>query len=254
MQAMRSVLYVIAAVTVLGVRTLSAQASARAGTQSGAQSGTQSGTQATASAGTTLPTLPSLHDTMFVRIGNDVIGRGITTWQRFGLEQLQVYTWISAADGEIITDSLFTDPSTLRPIRESRVTRDTTYLVHFTRDTLFISRLFDDKSTTSHAVAPSPDLYSSASIGMLAATMPLQRGASRSSLVFYGPPSRRDTQWVVLLVRSREMLNGRAAWRVVANRRADSTAYWVDEATRRILQMDEFEGTAKVTFRPPPAP
>jgi len=244
MQAMRSVMLVVAALGVLGVRSIRAQARA----------GTPSGTQATASASAVLPQLPTLHDTMIVRIGNDIIGRGITTWQRFGLEQLQVYTWVSALDGETITDSLFTDPSTLRPIRESRVTGDTTYLVHFTHDTLFISRLFNGQSTTSHAVAPSPDLYSSASVGMLAATMPLQRGASRSSLVFYGPPSQRGTQWVVLLVRSREMLSGRAAWRVVANRRADSTAYWVDEATRRILQIDEFEGTTRVTFRPPPAP
>jgi hypothetical protein len=198
----------------------------------------------------TLPTLPARHDTMLVRIGANVIGRGITVWQRFGLEQLQVYTWTSAEDGDTVIDSLFADPNTLRPIRETRVTRDTSYLVHFTRDTLFVSRLFEGKSTTSHSAAASPDLFSSASVDMLAATMPLQRGASRSVLTYYAPPSKSGTQWVVLLVRSREMLNGRAAWRVVANRRADSSVVWVDEATRRILQRDEFEGAMRVTFRP----
>lgn len=203
---------------------------------------------AQSSATSTLPVLPERHDTMLVRVDGNLIGHGITLWRRLGLEQVQVYTWL-AADGDSVTDSLFLDPQTLRPIRETRVTRDTTFLVHYTRDTLFISRLFAGQTNTSHSVAPTVELYSSASIPMLAATMPLRSGASRSALTFFAPPATVGTQWVVLIVRARERLGGRAAWRVVANRRADSTAYWVDEATRQILQMDVFEGPTRVTFR-----
>ncbi len=220
----------------------------------GALFAAEASAQVGASGGAAVPTLPARHDTMIVRLDGNVIGRGITQWQRLGLEQLQVYTWLSALDADTVTDSLFVDPSTLRPIRETRVTRDTTFQVHFTRDTLFVSRLFGGRTVTSFTVAPTTELYSSASIEMLAATMPLRNGASRSVLAFFAPPAARGTEWVVLVVRSRTLVSGRAAWRVVANRRADSTAYWVDEATRRILQFDEFEGPTRVVIRPASVP
>lgn len=202
-----------------------------------------------ASAQSGAPTLPARHDTMTVAVDGAVIGRGITRWERIGLEQVQIYTWIAALDGDAVTDSLFVDPQTLRPIRQTRVTRDTTYLMHFMRDTVFISRRVGEWTSTSRSLAPQVELYSSSSIDMLAATMPFRTGASRSVLAFYGPPARVGSRWVVLLVRSRVTLGGRSAWRVVANTQRDSTAYWVDERTRQILQMDVFEGPTRVTFR-----
>lgn len=200
-----------------------------------------------------LPALPERHDTLTVAFDGAVIGRGILTWVRRDLEQLQVYEWTSAADGSRVIDSLFTDPRTLLPIREIRIVGDSVHRVHFASDTIFLTVTAGGRSVTSHAVAPAVPIHSSAAIEMLAATMPLERGATRRVFAFYAPPSRLGARATLLRVEAPEVVEGRPAWRVTADTPGGGTTFWVDAATRTVLRMDVREGNGHVTFRRLPA-
>jgi hypothetical protein len=196
-----------------------------------------------------LPTLPERRDTLTVAFGTRVIGRGIMTWTRRGGEQLQVYVWTSASDGSSVTDSLFADPRTLRPLREVRIVEDTVITVLFERDTIWLLTTVAGRQTTSRAVAPPPELYSSAAIESLAATMPLESGATKSFRTYYAPPSTIGVRSTMLSVEETVRIDGRAAWRVVANTPGGGTTFWVDAETRTVLQSETREGDALFTFR-----
>jgi hypothetical protein len=196
-----------------------------------------------------VPVLPTRHDTLTVSYAGTVIGRSTMTWLRRDREQLQVYVWTNAADGSRVTDSLFADPISLEPIREVRLHGDTTVTVIFGRDTVFLTTTVNGRPETSRAVAPAAVLYSSASIESLAATMPLQPGASRRVLTYYAPPSTLGLRRTVIRVEARESVRGRAAWRIVADTPGGGTTYWIDAETRAVLQSDVREGDAVITFR-----
>lgn len=193
--------------------------------------------------------LPIRHDTLTVSYGDAVIGRGIMTWAPYGREHLQVYVWTSAADGSSVTDSLFAHPTTLLPVREVRTTGDSKVTVFFGRDTVFVTTSDSGRSSTAWAVAPPEELYSSASIESLAASMPFVRDASRSMLTFYAPPSKLGVRRTTIRVIDQEAIEGRAVWRVVADTPGGGTTFWVDAATRTVLQSDVREGSALITFR-----
>jgi hypothetical protein len=97
-----------------------------------------------------LPALPERHDTLTAVYAGTVIGRGVMTWTRSGLEQLQVYIWISAADGMKVIDSLFADPTSLRPVREVRAIGDTVVTVLYARDTVFLATASAGARRSSH--------------------------------------------------------------------------------------------------------
>jgi hypothetical protein len=198
---------------------------------------------------TRLPTLPARHDTLAVSYAGSVIGRGIMTWARHGREQLQVYAWLGAHEGQGVTDSLFSNPATLAPVREVRTVGDTTITVFFGRDTVFITTTVADRSETKWAVAPNAPMFSSASIESLAATMPFERGASRQLLTFYAPPSTLGVRRTTIRVEERESVLNRVAWRIVADTPGGGTTFWVDALTRTVLQSDVREGSAVITFR-----
>ncbi len=198
---------------------------------------------------TVLPALPDRHDTLTVAHAGTVIGRGVMTWVRHGLEQLQVYVWTSAFNGPSVTDSLFANPATLLPVREVRTIGDTSVTVFFGRDTVFLTTAVAGRSSTSWALAPADPLYSSASIESLAATMPFERGASRSVLAFHAPPSTLGIRRTSIRVEEREPVQGVAAWRIVVDTPGGGSVFWVDEATRTVLQSDVREGNAVITFR-----
>jgi hypothetical protein len=197
-----------------------------------------------------LPALPERHDTLTAVYAGTVIGRGVMTWTRSGLEQLQVYIWISAADGMKVIDSLFADPTSLRPVREVRAIGDTVVTVLYARDTVFLATASAGSTVTSWAVAPTEALFSSASIESLAATMPLSRGSTRIALVFYAPPSRLGVQRVSISVEDVQVVGGRPAWRVIAGTPGGGTTFWVDAPTRTVLRSETREGRAVITFRP----
>jgi hypothetical protein len=197
-----------------------------------------------------LPALPERHDTLTVASADAVIGRGVMTWTRLGLEQLQVYFWLGAADGSPVIDSLFADPTSLVPVREVRVSGGTIVTVLYARDTVFLTTASAGASVTSWAVAPRDALFSSASIESLAATMPLERGSTRTILVFFAPPSRLGIQRVPIKVEGDEIVDGRPAWRVVAGTPGGGTTFWVGATTRTVLRSETREGSAVITFRP----
>lgn len=195
-----------------------------------------------------LPALPERLDTLTVRYAETVIGRGIMRWTRQDGTQLQVYTWTSAFDGSSVIDSLFSDPSTLRPTREVRVVGDTTHVVEFEEHAVIVRTLVPG-SATAASMMTEADLYSSASIEMLVASMPLVAGASRDVRTFYAPPSRLGTQSTRIVVVAREVVDDRAAWRVTASTPGGGSTFWVDESSRTVLRMDTREGEAVITFR-----
>lgn len=193
-----------------------------------------------------LPRLAARHDTLDIRYAGQSIGTGIMEWRYVNGEHLQVYIWRSA-DGSSVTDSLFAHAETLRPRREVRVTADTVITVVFERDTIWV--LSQPGGGLRRSPTQGADYYSSASLEALAAAMPFEVGATRWVNAYYAPPSPRGAQWVMLKVEARDTVAGRAAWRVTAGTSGGGTVYWVDAATRTVLQSDLREGEALITFR-----
>jgi hypothetical protein len=194
------------------------------------------------------PTLPERLDTLTVRFAETVIGRGVMHWTRQNGTHLQVYVWTSAFDGSSVTDSLFSDARTLRPQREVRVAGDTTHVIEFT-DQGVTARTIAGGAIVSVTRVVEAGLYSSASIEALAASMPLESGASAEFRTYYAPPSRHGALTTRFKVVSREAMSGRPAWRVTASTPGGGSAFWVDEATRTVLLMETREGEAVITFR-----
>ena len=193
--------------------------------------------------------LPARHDTLVVRYGETVIGRGVLQWSRNGSELLQVYVWTSAMDGVSVTDSLFADASTLLPRREVRVLGDTTVVVEFGPGSLRVRTVAAGRDVEADSKPLPRGLFSSASIEALAASMPLETGATSRVAVFYAPPAKFGTRDTEIRVVGSEVLAGRSAWRVEAATVLGGTTFWIDAATRTVLQSDTREGDALITFR-----
>lgn len=194
------------------------------------------------------PALPERMDTLIVRYAETVIGRGIMQWSHPQAAHLQVYIWTSALDGSSVTDSLLSDPRTLRPRREVRVAGDTTHIVEF-GDRAATVRTFVNGALAVESRVDEAGLFSSASIEALAASMPFTAGASAEFLTYHAPPSRVGAQRTRITVVAREDVDGRPAWRVTASTPGGGSTYWVDAASRTVLQMDTREGEALITFR-----
>jgi hypothetical protein len=193
--------------------------------------------------------LPERLDTLTVRYGQSVIGRGVMLWTRHQGAQLQVYEWTSASDGSSVTDSLFADPVSLRPTREVRVTGDTTIVVDFRTEALTVRTFVAGKQAAAPSVVSGVNIYSSASIESLAASMPLVAGAEAHYETYYAPPARLGVRRTRIRVESAEQVAGRSAWRVHADTPGGGTWFWVDAETRTVLQSDTREGDAVITFR-----
>lgn len=179
-----------------------------------------------------------------------MLGREIVIWTRLGLEQLQVRKWTSAVDGTSETDSLFANPMTLVPIREVRVTGDTVINIIFGGDTLFLTTIIGGSASTSRALAPAGPMYSSSSLGTLAATMPLRPAANRTFLIFLLPPFQRGAIPVFVRVWEPVRVDGREAWRVTASTPGGGSTYWVDAVTRTVLRSETRIGDTVVLRRP----
>lgn len=195
-----------------------------------------------------LPPLPERTDTLTATSNGVVVGRGVLEWTRRGLDQLQVYTWTSAFTGERIIDSLTSYPLTLRSVRAVQVTGDTARAIIFGRDTIWITTTVGDVSQTARAAAPAVTLRSSASLMMLAATMPFAVGARRVALVYFAPSSDLGARYVPIVVEGAESVDGRSAWRIMAGTPRGSTTFWVDARTRALLRFDAREGDTTIRF------
>ena len=194
------------------------------------------------------PTLPDRLDTLTVRYAGSVIGRGIMHWTRRNGELVQTYAWTSAYDGGRVIDSLFSDAATLVPRREVRVAGDTVRELTFSTRGIS-SRTFERGTVVDETSVAGSGLFSSASIELLAASMPLSVGAAADFKTYHAPPSRLALQATRITVAARETVDGRVAWRVTASTPGGGSTFWIDEATRTVLRMDTREGDAVITFR-----
>lgn len=196
-----------------------------------------------------LPALPTREGSFTATSDGVVIGTGVLVWTRRGLEQLSVYIWTSATDGSSVTDSLASYPLTLRPVREVRITGDTSRTIIYGRDTMWITTTVGDVSQTARAAAPAMTMHAAASLPLLAATMPFTAGARRMVLAYHAPPSALGARYVPLVVEGPEVVDGLNAWRITAGTPGGGTTFWVDARTRAILRWDVQEGAALVKFR-----
>lgn len=193
--------------------------------------------------------LPSRADTLTVRHGASVIGRGIMTWTRDASRLLQVYVWQGAVDGASVTDSLWADGTSLRPQREVRVIADTATTVTFESDRVRVRTAVGGRTVDARTVSARAPVFSSASIEALAAGMPLASGSSAVFTTYYAPPSHLGLQQTRIRVEAQERVGGTLAWRVVADTPGGGTTFWVHAATRAVMQSDVREGPAVITFR-----
>ncbi len=196
-----------------------------------------------------LPALPVRADTFTATIDSVVIGRGVLEWGRRGLDHLSVYSWKSARDGSSVTDSLFSYPLTLRPVKEVRVTGDTMRTIIYGRDTVWITTTVGDISETARAVAPTMTMHASSSLPALAATMPFTRGARRVVLAYHAPPSSLGARHVPLVAEALDEVGGRPAWRDPAGTPGGGTTFWIDAQSRAVLRWNVREGEVVIKFR-----
>ena len=195
------------------------------------------------------PELPSRTDTLVVRYQSRILGQSIVGLTRRDGALVQVYVWTGALGQGSSIDSLVADPQTLLPTRQVRVIGDSMVVVTFGGPTLRLQTFAAGRATSEREAPGAPMLFSSGSLWMLAAAMPFTAGAASTVATYYSVPTVNGIRETTLRTEGREMLNGREAWRVVADTPGGGTTFWVDAETRAVLQRDTLEGGALITFR-----
>jgi hypothetical protein len=201
--------------------------------------------------------VPAVTDTFMVSYAGNVIGRGITARSVAGSSLLQVYRWESA-DGDWTMDSLFSDVSTLRSLRQSRVVRDTLIAVRFRGDSSTVTLRPSNGSPQVRALTIPTEAFSSAILDALISASPLATGYESNHHFYYAPPAPYGTIPIhIRVMRSEDVFDRRGArrptWVVEASTPSGGTTYWIDKATRTVIRFDTREGPAVIEFRRPPA-
>jgi hypothetical protein len=195
--------------------------------------------------------LPLSVDTFVVSYGGNVIGHGIMARGTSSDGRLvQVYQWRSAA-GDVIVDSLISERSDLRPIRESRVVGDTLVQAIFGADSVRVVTSSGGRIVRRQAAAAGKSLYSSASLESLVAAAPLAATYEAQLRVYYAPPSPLALQTISARVIGSERVapSNRDAWVVQTSTPGGGTTFWIDKSTRAVLKYDTREGPATIEFR-----
>lgn len=196
-------------------------------------------------------------DTFNVSVAGDVFGRGIIARSRVqtirGPQLLQVYSW-RLAGGMPIVDSLFSDPESLRSVRQVRVVGPTMIEVQFRGDSAHVITLTSEDSISTKSLALDAGVYSSAALDAIVAGLPLAENFEAQLQFYYAPPSDRGIESISVMVAASESVKDRAgnerdAWVVLAETRGGGTVFWVDKLTRSVLKFDTKEAGALIEFR-----
>ena len=198
--------------------------------------------------------LPRTVDTFHVSYAGNTIGRGILARSNrgsgAGAQLLQVYTWRGA--GYETLDSLFTERTSLRPIREVRIAADTVIEVRFRGDSAKVEKRAPRGPTTTSSVRTAGG-YASGSLDAVVSAAPLSVGYSGRAMFYYAPPSPRGTIPIAYKVTGSSRIRVRGtehdAWVVSVDTPDGGTVYWIDKTTRSVLQFDTREGNALIEFR-----
>jgi hypothetical protein len=200
--------------------------------------------------------LPSV-DTFRVSYGGQVIGRGIQITEQVveeGVPALrQTYTFESSG-GDMSTDTLLMDASTLRPIREARASAAGRFKLEFRDKEIATVTLEASSEPATTRTAVDGQVFSSAALEAVVRALPLVDGMQANLDLYYPPPSKRGAVTVsARVIRSEAIVtrNGgsRSAWVVVAGERGEATTFWIDKVNRQLLQIDTEEGSAVIQFR-----
>ncbi|MGH7713427.1 MAG: hypothetical protein ACREOG_19220 [Gemmatimonadaceae bacterium] len=197
--------------------------------------------------------LPRATDTFTVSYGAAVIGRGIMHRSISGSRLLQVYSWRSAR-GDSSLDSLFSDLRTLRSIREVRVVTDTVIEVTYANDSITVTTRTRGTPPRRKTGFAATDVFSSAILDGIVASAPLAERYQQSIRFYYAPPAAVGVVAIRISVEGSEtdidkLGRPRDAWRVLAVTPSGGTTFWIDKATRSMLQFDTREGAATIQFR-----
>jgi hypothetical protein len=166
---------------------------------------------------------------------------------------LQVYEWRSSG-GEGVVDSLFSDETSLRPLREVRVIRDTVIEATFRDDSIHVAVRPNVGLAQQRSLPSSPAVYSSASLEAVAAASALSAGFQQDIRAYYAPPAQSGFVAMRLRVEGSEQVRDRSgvardAWIVSVGTPGGGTTYWIDKSTRAVLKYDTREGPATIEFR-----
>lgn len=195
-------------------------------------------------------------DTFNVSFAGDVFGRGIIARARVatsnGQQLLQVYSWRIA--GGVIVDSLFSDVASLQSLRQVRVVGDSVIEIVYRGDSAHVAKRAYADTPRRESFALEPGVYSSAAIDQIVAGLPLDEEFDAQLRFYYAPPSERGVELINVRVLGSEPVRDRFgsqrdAWVVATGTPAGGTVYWVDKATRSVLQFDTREGRALLEFR-----
>jgi hypothetical protein len=196
-------------------------------------------------------------DTFNVSFAGEVLGRGIISRSRVDAanrqQLLQVHTW-SLGFGGTIVDSLFSDATSLRSIRQVRVVGDTTIEVTYRGDSAHVETRPSSDSTARRSLALAAGAYSSAALDALVAGLPLAENFEARLRFYYAPPSGRGVEQITVSVAATDRVRDRSgrerdAWVVLAETAGGGTVYWIDQETRSVLKFDTKEGAALLEFR-----
>ncbi len=196
-------------------------------------------------------------DTFNVSFAGEILGRGIISRARVvaaNREQLlQVYSWSLGFGGRIV-DSLFSDATSLRSLRQVRVVGDTTIEVTYRGDSVHVETRPSADSTARRSLALAGGVYSSAALDALVAGLPLTENFEAQLRFYYAPPSDRGVEQISVQVAATDRVRDRSgrdrdAWVVLAETAGGGTVYWIDKDTRSVLKFDTKEGAALLEFR-----
>ena len=200
--------------------------------------------------------LPEGVDTFTVSAAGEVLGKGIIARSRLSGDQwLQVYSWRFFGAGYAI-DSVFSDGTSLKSLRQVRVVDDSIFDIVFRGDSAHVvmRQAEDPHPSLRSSKALMAGVYSSTALDAIVSGLPLEQDYMTQLKFYYPPPSERGIVTIFLRVLGSEPVTDRTgkerdAWVVATGTPSGGTVYWVDKATRSVLQFDTRQSGTLLEFR-----
>ena len=199
-------------------------------------------------------------DTFFVTYGPQTLGRSIQETVAESEEGRAVWRQayrFESAGGEVSTDSLWVDAATLLPIREVRSNSLGLFAVGYGAKGIITLHTPPSGAPARTRTPISGPVYASATLELIARSLPLAGGLEVPVSLFYGPPSTRGVVPMTYRVPQADSLRSkegvvRRVWIVTVGAEGERTTFWIGQEDRRVLQFNTEEGNAVISFRREP--
>lgn len=196
-------------------------------------------------------------DTLIVTYGQQTIGRSIMATEvltEVGRRVVrQGYTFENAR-GDASHDTLWVDAVTLLPVREVRTNSLGRFVVAYGAKEIVTLHTSPAGETDTSRTRVTGQVYASATLELLARSLPLAGGLEVPVSLHYGAPSGRSVVEATFRVPRADSLRDKdgtvhRVWIVTVGAAGEQTTFWVDQEDRRVLQFDTEEGEAVIHFR-----